>query len=50
MQWGSTEEGEEIKLDGAHTGKAFAALIDGVKKPRFEGRGGSFWNAYNFRV
>jgi 1-aminocyclopropane-1-carboxylate deaminase/D-cysteine desulfhydrase-like pyridoxal-dependent ACC family enzyme len=60
MQWGFTKEGVEaitrikkqegIKLGGTYTGKAFAVLIEGVKKPRFERRGGSFWNTYNFRT
>jgi 1-aminocyclopropane-1-carboxylate deaminase/D-cysteine desulfhydrase-like pyridoxal-dependent ACC family enzyme len=36
-----------IKLEGTYTGKAFAALIDDVKKSSVRGKVLLFWNTYN---
>lgn len=43
------EKNEGIKLDGTYTGKAFAALIDDVKKQDLRDKVILFWNTYNSR-
>ncbi len=43
------EKNEGIRLDGAYTGKAFAALIDDVKKQDLRDKVLLFWNTYNSR-
>jgi len=43
------EKTEGIKLDGTYTGKAFAALIDDVKKQDLTDKVLLFWNTYNSR-
>jgi len=43
------EKTEGIKLDGTYTGKAFAALIDDVKRQDLADKVLLFWNTYNSR-
>ena len=43
------EKNEGIKLDGTYTGKAFAALIDDVKKQDLRDKVLLFWHTYNSR-
>jgi len=43
------EKNEGIKLDGTYTGKAFAALIDDVKKQNLRDKVVLFWHTYNSR-
>ena len=43
------EKSEGIKLDGTYTGKAFAALIDDVKKQDLRDKVLLFWHTYNSR-
>ncbi len=43
------EKNEGIKLDGTYTGKAFAALIDDVKKHDLRDKVILFWNTLNSR-
>lgn len=41
------KENESIKLEGTYTGKAFAALLDFIKKERNREKNILFWNTYN---